>query len=91
MSSGGVNITIISRQDQSPQHQLMANHYIDVMARALYEFDGGKFDISAYKSLAWRGLVDTDAYRALSAVEQEGLGNQLKALFNGRKKDGCDD
>jgi hypothetical protein len=74
---------------QSPQHQLMAAHYISVLGKALQEFDGNKFTPEYYKSLAWDGLRETDAYKSLSQEEKDNITKLKEEVLKGRGKDGC--
>ncbi|MBL0739953.1 hypothetical protein [Chryseolinea lacunae] len=57
------------------QHQIMAKKYVDVMAKALWEFDVNNHDNSLitmdnYRALAWQGLRGTQAYHDLTADQR---------------------
>lgn len=41
---------------ESPQHELMAAHYRDIIVNAMKEFDDS-FDQEIYQALAWVGLM----------------------------------
>ena len=62
-----------------PQHQLMAQHYRDVIEQALREFDDSQTD-EIYAALAWTGLKNTVAWNNLSPEEQNTI-NQIRAIF----------
>lgn len=66
----------------TPQHNLMANHYLNLIADALMEFDGAdknNNDLrSKYIALAWSGLKETEIFKSKSDLEK----NNLKTLAN---------
>src|SRR5690606_29928932 len=67
--------------EQSPQHQIMAAHYISVMGSALETFDEGKFSLEHYKALAWDGLKETDAYSSLSSSEKQDIDSKTNDVL----------
>ena len=58
--------------DQEPtsaQHQLMAEHYIDIMSQALQDYDNNQNTLGYYEALSWIGLKNTVAWNNLSATD----------------------
>ena len=67
------------------QHNLMAQHYIDIMADALKEFDSSYSD-EVYKAIAWVGLTNTVAWNNKSGTEKNRIITIVKQLKqNGSK------
>ncbi|MCW4468316.1 hypothetical protein OGH69_05000 [Flavobacterium sp. MFBS3-15] len=66
-------------------HTIMSEKYVDVVARALQEYQTGVpvpegiHPQQIYKDLAWGGLRDTPAYNALSPEEQDRINNRYAA------------
>lgn len=56
----------------SPQHQIMAEHYRDIIEQAIREFDNS-FSNEIYKNLAWVGLQGTVAWNNLSQQERDSI------------------
>lgn len=48
------------------QHKFMSEYYIPKIASALARFDNNNLKYTDYENLAWTGLQETDAYKALS-------------------------
>lgn len=46
-----------SEQLSEPQHQMMAQHYREIISNALKEFDNNQHPQDVYDSLAWAGLM----------------------------------
>jgi hypothetical protein len=51
------------------QHQLMAEHYVDIMKDALADFDDNQNSTEYYESLSWIGLKETIAWDNLSPTD----------------------
>ncbi|MCP4456832.1 MAG: hypothetical protein GY816_02215 [Cytophagales bacterium] len=73
----------------SPQHNLMAQHYLRQMARVLMQFDGVDPDNymmhPVYEAIAWAGLHNTEVWSQLDPVEREFI-EQKWAELNSRPK-----
>lgn len=54
---------------QEGDHQLMAAHYIDVLATGLSEYDNNLHNRSFYEAIAWEGLIGTTVWN--SKLESE--------------------
>ncbi len=69
----------------SAQHQLMAEHYIDIMIDALSDYDDNQHSQEFYEALSWIGLKkDTVAWNNLSPEEQANINSQIQnAMQNG--------
>jgi hypothetical protein len=49
---------------EAAQHEAMATKYVDIIATALQEYDGNfTTPYQVYKDLAWRGLLETAAFK----------------------------
>ena len=59
------------------QHQLMAQHYRNIIVNALKEYDNTKPE-SLYQALAWEGLKNTVAWNNLSTTEK----NNINTIIN---------
>lgn len=74
----------------TPQHNLMANHYIEMITDALMEFDGEpkeNYTIRAsYEALAWGGLKETENYIMKPDYEKFSINLLLEALVKNRIK-----
>ncbi len=63
----------------SAQHQLMAEHYIDIMADALSDYDDNQHSQEFYEALSWIGLKeDTVAWNNLSPEQQAYINSQIQ-------------
>ena len=51
-------------------HQLMAQHYIDIIVDALSDYDNNAHSQEVYEALAWIGLYDTVAWDNLTEQQQ---------------------
>jgi len=51
------------------QHQLMAEHYVDIMKDVLADFDDNQNSTEYYESLSWIGLKETIAWDNLSPTD----------------------
>ena len=75
----------------TPQHNLMAEHYIGFITDALMEYDGvAKQDQqlrSLYEALAWMGLEITTVWESKSDHEKQTIENQQRQIRQGRS--GC--
>ncbi|WP_136468832.1 hypothetical protein [Flagellimonas onchidii] len=52
----------IRKKMSKAQHDYMSERFIKPIAQALHQFDGGKFTLKDYESLAWVGLEETYNY-----------------------------
>ncbi len=68
-------------------HQMMAEHYVDIMAEALREFDPS-YSSEVYNALAWSGLMGTVAWNNKSTMEQESI-IETKLQFNHNGSKNC--
>jgi len=67
------------------QYQLMAAHYVEILAEILAEFDNNLLTIDEYEALTWQGsLLDTKTYTDLP----EGLKYFYKGIFDNVKDNG---
>jgi hypothetical protein len=57
------------QEPTSAQHQLMAEHYVDIMKDALADFDDNQNSTEYYESLSWIGLKETIAWDNLSPTD----------------------
>ncbi|OPB89708.1 hypothetical protein BAS06_04935 [Elizabethkingia miricola] len=53
------------------QHKFMSEYYIPKIASALARFDNNNLKYTDYENLAWTGLQETDAYKALSKEKKD--------------------
>jgi len=76
--------------DGSPQHNLMAQHYLRQMTRALMQFDGVDPDNfllePMYEALAWNALHETTVYQGLSTFEINSIKTLIGQLLSDRAK-----
>ncbi|MCA2738001.1 MULTISPECIES: hypothetical protein [unclassified Microcystis] len=74
----------------TPQHNLMANHYVDMITDALMEFDGAdKSNVNLrqpYEALAWGGLKETEIFIGKAQIEKESIKSLSEGLVNNRPK-----
>jgi len=70
-------------------HQLMAEHYIDIIVSAVSEYDNNSHSLDTYKALAWVGLYDTIAWNNLLPEQQEAHENNLQNYID-NATDICD-
>jgi len=68
---------------EDAQHKFMSEYYIPLMVTALGQFDGNKHDKADYENLAWTGLQNTDAYRALSQAKKNKI-TEANNTFNSK-------
>jgi len=68
------------------QHQQMANHYINVIADALADFDNNQHSYQFYKDISWVGLQSTDGWNNLSSSEKARINNIIKNFNNNGSK-----
>ncbi|MBF0694655.1 MAG: hypothetical protein IR153_06320 [Flavobacterium sp.] len=61
----------------SAQHQMMAQHYRDVIINMLKEFDNNSQSDEVYEALAWQGLMNTTAWNNLDASQQAAIINTI--------------
>jgi hypothetical protein len=54
----------------SAQHELMAARYINVMAKALADYDMNRHDESFYRDLSWTGLLETSTWSKINVAEK---------------------
>lgn len=52
------------------QHQQMAQHYRNIIAQALKQFDGNSQPESAYQALAWEGLMGTGPFNSATQLPE---------------------
>ena len=72
------------------QHQLMAEHYINIISSALAKFDNNQSSTQYYKDIAWSGLegyydsnyniVYTTAYKELSQSDKQRINDSKNHL-----------
>lgn len=68
--------------NETQQHELMANHYLDCMSTALQLFANARnipADAQYCRDIAWGGLLDSKAFLALSAADQARIKNRVNA------------
>ncbi|MDM1497114.1 hypothetical protein HX063_17230 [Myroides odoratimimus] len=70
------------------QHNLMANAYVDLMIKALKQYDNS-YDNSVYEAIAWSGLKGTTDYNNLSSKKKKEIENNLKEYKNEKNKINC--
>ncbi|QCX39901.1 hypothetical protein FF125_16185 [Aureibaculum algae] len=58
----------LDQQPGDPQHQLMAEHFIDIIVQALKDVDSSLTDLQ-YKAIAWAGLKGTSEPNALNQLD----------------------
>ncbi|NPA37351.1 MAG: hypothetical protein GXO47_10935 [Chlorobi bacterium] len=69
----------------TPQHNLMAQHYIEIMVEALKEFDPS-YSEEKYNAIAWSGLMKTVVWNKKTQAEKNRIINIIKQLKqNGNK------
>ncbi len=73
------------------QHEFIANFYLDIMSRALQQFDNYKFSMEYYQALAWRGLEGTEVYNGLNAAKKEDIRLKRITLLANRNNSNCND
>ncbi len=54
-------------------HQLMAQHYVDIIKGAIAEYDNNAHSQETYEAIAWMGLYNTIAWNNLTPAEQTTL------------------
>lgn len=70
------------QEPTSAQHQLMAQHYINIMSDALSDYDDNQNSQDFYEALAWIGLKDTVAWDD-PATDQSSINTHIQnALQN---------
>ncbi|MFC3196941.1 hypothetical protein ACFOET_04870 [Parapedobacter deserti] len=69
----------------------MADHYIDVLGRAIWEYDGKRFSLDHYKAMAWQGLEGTDVYENKPQAEKDAIQAKKSAVLQGRNNTNCND
>ncbi len=62
------------------QHQMMAQHYRDIIKDALREYDNNSSSEDVYDALSWEGLGDTWVWNNLSSQQKNNI-NQTLANF----------
>lgn len=70
----GMNLT-------SAQHQVMAQHYRDIIKQALIEFDDSHTQ-EVYEALSWIGLKNTIAWNSLSQAERNNIDQTIFSFEN---------
>lgn len=71
------------------QHEYMAKWYVNLIAKSLATFDGGKSTMASYEALAWQGLAGTQVWKSKSLSERTGLTNQANALLSQQTSNNC--
>ena len=65
----------------TPQHNLMAAHYITIMSEALAEYDNSIGTEDEYKAMAWVGLEKTTVWNTFNqSIKDEIKADQLSIL-----------
>ena len=54
-------------------HQMMAQHYVDIIKNAIAEYDTNAYTSETYEAIAWLGLYGTIAWNNLSPSKQTTL------------------
>ena len=57
----------------SPQHNLMSEHYITIIAEALMEYDGAIGTYEQYEAIAWIGLETTSVWSSKTGQERSAI------------------
>lgn len=77
----------------TPQHNLMAQHYLGFITDALMEFDGVDPNNNAnaqiklnYEALAWFGLEETIVWKNMPSYEKLSIINLRNILVNAKPK-----
>ena len=70
-------------------HQLMAQHYVDIIVSAISEYDNNAHSQATYEALAWVGLYDTIAWENLT-TEQQTAHETNRENFEDNATDNCD-
>ena len=74
----------------TPQHNLMAQHYLGFISEALMEFDGVDPDNAMlkpmYEALAWNGLEKTVVWNSLPNYEKQSIVDLRNSLINAKSK-----
>lgn len=52
-------------------HQIMAQHYLNIIVSALSEYDNNQNSLETYEALAWIGLYDTISWNNLPPQQQQ--------------------
>jgi hypothetical protein len=84
----GIYDYYIQRYKPSWNHNMMAQHYRNVIADILQEFDNSSKPRSVYESLSWVGLRELEdlttsvAWDALSQAEQQTVINNINTYFH---------
>lgn len=71
------------------QHAYMADHYINILGNALWEFDGKLFSLDHYKALSWQGLHRTNVFLNKSQSEKDLILLKQQELLAGRNINNC--
>jgi hypothetical protein len=66
------------QEPTSAQHQLMAEHYVDIMKDALADFDDNQNSTEYYESLSWIGLKETIAWDNLSPSDTISINTNIQ-------------
>ncbi|HET8803214.1 MAG TPA: hypothetical protein VFM72_01450 [Aequorivita sp.] len=86
----GIYDYYIDRYKPTWNHNMMAQHYIEVIADAIEEFDNFQFSRQVYEDISWAGLRELEdlnnsiAWDNLSPADQQRiLNNMNQYFFNG--------
>jgi len=62
-------------------HQVMAQHYVDIIKTAISEYDNNAHSQETYEAIAWMGLYDTIAWNNLTTEEQTRLETNINTFI----------
>lgn len=71
-------------EEGSFQHNLMAAHYVNIMATSLSKFDGNRFELKHYEALSWKGLKRTRVWVDKTPSEKTSIEDLVKTLLDNR-------
>jgi len=73
---------VSSPNPSDSHHQLMAQHYITIMAQALSDYDDDMHSQEFYEALSWLGLKNTRAWDLLTNDEQNNINDIINTAIN---------